>query len=66
MKLRCRLFGHDFKTLAIDGDRASIRGHLSTMAGVLAQCRRCNYVWDDLSDFARRAYARDSKKGGGA
>lgn len=47
MSWRC-LFGHHWKTFAINGVRTNGLGHLSTRAGNIDLCLRCGEVWDDF------------------
>lgn len=44
----CGIFGHRWRVLIVDGQRAAVRGHLHPLAGCAAICRRCGKRWNDL------------------
>lgn len=63
MKLRallCWVVGHDFKVLARTCHRSWLHASLSSLAGTVAVCRRCDKKWDDICSGCRARNARAS------
>lgn len=46
----CRVFDHDWKTIAVNEHRVMALGHLSRLAGAYSECRRCGHCFNDLGD----------------
>jgi hypothetical protein len=57
----CWLAGHRWRVLA-ESYRASLLGHLHTLAGCAAICERCGLEWDDLPDATERRHVMPTAK----
>ena len=49
-KLVCAVRGHAWRDIRVNAGKASALGHLSSVAGVDADCDRCGERWRDAGE----------------